>query len=147
MTGSGVPEDEMPLISRVIDLPYTSTVCREAFGIDHPANVSTINQYGGYDISYPRLAIVDGEADPWKLATPHAIGYGAKNRSSSLDEPFVLMGGNAVHHWDENGVFPNQTTADLPPAPVAQTQKQEIEFVKKWMDDWKVYCSIVGGCT
>lgn len=146
-TGSGVPKDQLPLISRLIDLPYTSTICRDAFDIFTPSNVSVINQYGGYNISYPRLAIIDGEADPWRLATPHAFGYGAKNRTSTVDEPFILIGGNAVHHWDENGLFPNQTTSTLPPKPVADTQRQEVTFVKKWLKDWEAYCGVVGGCT
>jgi hypothetical protein len=42
-----------------------------------------------------------------------------------------------VHHWDENGLFPNETTPDLPPRAVAQTQKAEVEFVKAWVKEWK----------
>lgn len=39
-TGSGVPQDQMSLISRTIDLNYTTAVCREAFGIYTPPNVT-----------------------------------------------------------------------------------------------------------
>lgn len=69
-------------------------ICNEAFGIYGPPNTTTVNkvrslrsppnrevqstnisyQYGGYDISYPRLAFIDGEWDPWRPATPHAFG-------------------------------------------------------------------------
>ncbi|EMC93440.1 hypothetical protein BAUCODRAFT_125296 [Baudoinia panamericana UAMH 10762] len=135
-TGSGVPANELPMVSRTIDLEYESIVCREAFGIHNPPNTNAINKYGGYNISYPRLAIVDGEWDPWRPATPHAFGYGAVDRPSTASQPFMLIAG-AVHHWDENGVFPNQTTSTLPPLPVADTQRMELIFVKEWMHEWK----------
>ncbi len=73
-TGSGVPKDQMPLISRTIDIEYTSAVCRFGFDIHHKADVEEVNQYGGYDIKHSRLAFVDGQWDPWRPATPHAYG-------------------------------------------------------------------------
>ena len=42
-----------------------------------------------------------------------------------------------MHHWDENGLFPNETTAELPPEPVKDAQSQEVKFVKAWMREWK----------
>jgi len=126
-TGSGVPKNQLPLISRLIDLPYEEIICREAFNITTPPNTQIINKYGGYDIAYDRLAFIDGEVDPWRRATPHAPE--AKPRTSTMERPFILISG-AVHHWDENGLFPNETTANLPPAPVAQTQREEVTFVK-----------------
>ena len=72
-TGSGVPANQLPLISRTIDLNYTSAVCREAFHIHHKSRVEEANQYGGYDIRHDRLAIIDGQWDPWRPATPHAF--------------------------------------------------------------------------
>ncbi|KAK2758819.1 hypothetical protein FQN54_003511 [Arachnomyces sp. PD_36] len=132
-TGSGVPEDQLPLISRALDIEYLSTICREAFGIDEPADVEIINKHGGFNISYPRLAIIDGEADPWKEATPHASA--ARPRESTTSEPFILIPG-AVHHWDENGLFPNETTPELPPPEVRETQEDIIEFVKEWLKEW-----------
>lgn len=144
-TGSGVPKNELPLISRTIDLEYSTLVCRYGFNITTPPDVDRINKYGGYDISYPRLAFLDGEWDPWRPATPHAYNYGvgdkdpafsAKKRKSTTSEPFIMID-DAVHHWDENGLFPNETTAKLPPQPVIDAQKQEIKFVKAWMREWK----------
>ena len=72
--GSSWPEGELGVISRTIDLDYASFICRAAFGIEEPSNVELINQYGGYDIAAERLAIIDGEFDPWRPATPHAYG-------------------------------------------------------------------------
>lgn len=146
-TGSGVPDDQLPLISRLIDIPYLSLVCEISFNITTPPNVNIINDYGGFNISYPRLAFIDGEQDPWRPATPHASPYNstAYNRTSSDSEPFILIQG-AVHHWDENGLFPNETvtsygnTSDsLPPIPVKKTQKEEIRFVLEWMEEWENY--------
>ncbi|EHL01974.1 putative serine protease K12H4.7 [Glarea lozoyensis 74030] len=114
-TGSGVPADQLPLISRMVDLEFSTIVCREAFNISQPANVTAINKYGGFNISYPRFAIVDGEQDPWRPACPSASPFNstAVNRTSTVSEPFMLIEGG-VHHWDENGLFPNQTV-DVPP--------------------------------
>ena len=145
-TGSGVPADQLPLISRTLDLPYESLICNLAFNITTPPNLDRVNKYGGYNISYPRLAIIDGQTDPWRPATPHAFEYGAENRTSTASEPFILIEG-AVHHWDENGLFPNQTTAALPPQPVRETQEFETQFVLEWMEEWAEHCLIYGGCS
>ncbi|KAJ9138467.1 Peptidase S28 [Pleurostoma richardsiae] len=135
-TGSGVPADILPLISRLIDLNFTSVVCREAFNITQPSAIGRINKWGGFGISYPRLAIVDGERDPWRQACPHAIGQ--PDRPSTASEPYILIAGG-VHHWDENGLFPNETTPELPPLPVADTQKTEAMFVQEWMLEWQLH--------
>ncbi|EAQ89394.1 hypothetical protein CHGG_06013 [Chaetomium globosum CBS 148.51] len=133
-TGSGVPADQLPLISRLIDLPFTSIICREAFNITSPPQIERINKHGGVHISYPRLAHVDGERDPWRYASPHRIGLA--ERESTVSEPFILIE-NGVHHWDENGLFPNETRPGLPPKPVADAQEQEVRFVKAWLREWK----------
>ncbi|KAL8993435.1 MAG: hypothetical protein Q9169_006352 [Polycauliona sp. 2 TL-2023] len=134
-TGSGVPYDRLPLVSRLLTLEYNSLICRYAFNITAPPDTDAINKYGGFDIAYPRLAIVDGEQDPWRGASPHSVlAPNGGNRTSTVEEPFLLIEG-AVHHWDENGLFPNETTLSLPPAPVQEVQAQEVEFVKAWMEE------------
>ncbi|KAI4864580.1 peptidase S28 [Hypoxylon rubiginosum] len=132
-TGSGVPEDQLPLISRTIDVDYSALICREAFNLTKPADVEYINRVGGFNISYPRLAFIDGEWDPWRAAGVHALEV--PERTNTPSEPYLLID-RAVHHWDENGVFPNETTADFPPAPVADTQKKMAEFVQGWMQEF-----------
>lgn len=92
-TGSGVPKNQLPLISRTIDLPYEELICVDAFNITTKPDTSIPNAYGGYNISYPRLAFIDGQEDPWRPATPHAFGYGAKQRVSTVSEPFILIEG------------------------------------------------------
>ncbi|KAH8664498.1 peptidase S28 [Xylariales sp. PMI_506] len=133
-TGSGVPADQLPLISRTITIPYLAKVCVESFNITEPANVTAINKYGGWELSYPRLAQIDGEWDPWRDATPHAIGLPTRN--TTTEEPYHLIA-QAVHHWDENGLYPNETTPSLPPAPVKSTQEYEAQFVQQWLTEWK----------
>jgi len=34
---------------------------------------------------------------------------------------------------DENGVFHNESTKDLPPEPVKDAQEQIVKFVKSWL--------------
>jgi hypothetical protein len=133
-TGSGYPPDILPIISRTIDIPYNTRVCVDAFNITTPADVDAINKYGGFNLSYPRLAFIDGEWDPWRAATPHAIGL--PERPNTIDEPFWLIP-QAVHHWDENGLFPNETTAELPPASIKEIQSYEVQFVTEWLKEWK----------
>lgn len=140
-TGASVPATQLPLISRTITLDYESLICRDAFNITTPPDTATINAYGGYNISYPRLAFIDGEQDPWRGATPHAPG--ARDRVSTTDEPFILIKG-AVHHWDENGLFANETTGALPPGPVRETQMDEAVFVRAWMEEWRARTGVAG---
>lgn len=34
---------------------------------------------------------------------------------------------------DENGLYPNETTAELPPQRIKEVQAEEARFVKEWM--------------
>ena len=128
-----MPSDQLPLISRAIDLEYSSIVCRDAFNLKEPAKVENVNKYGAFNISHSRLAFVDGEWDPWRAAGVHA--FNAPERKSTTSEPYILID-RAVHHWDENGLFPNETTPDLPPPPVAEAKREIVEFVRKWVEEW-----------
>ncbi|KAF7889016.1 hypothetical protein EAF00_009316 [Botryotinia globosa] len=139
--GASVPANQLPLLSRTIDLPYLSIICAESFNITTPPAVENINKYGGFNLTYPRLAYIDGEQDVWRPATPHASPFNttAHNRTSTIEQPFILIEG-AVHHWDENGLLANETTKSLPPKTIKKVQSQEITFVKKWMEEWKRDC-------
>ena len=94
-TGSGVPANQLPLLSRTQNLEYESIICVDAFNITTPPNTDAINKYGGYNISYPRLAFIDGEEDPWRPACVHANPFNttAQNRTSTTDQPFILIQG------------------------------------------------------
>ncbi|KAH8588914.1 putative serine protease K12H4.7 [Bisporella sp. PMI_857] len=142
-TGSGVPVDILPLVSRLSTLEWNSIVCVEAFNISTPPDVEIINKHGGFNLAYPRLAMIDGDRDPWRPATAHASPFNetAINRTNTASEPYILIEG-AVHHWDENGLFPNQTVDYppnlLPPPPVRAAQAQILTFVQEWMREWKL---------
>ncbi|KAL8927037.1 MAG: hypothetical protein Q9208_002582 [Pyrenodesmia sp. 3 TL-2023] len=136
LTGSSVPPAAgLPLVSRLLTLEYNSLICKLAFNITSPPNTAAINdKYGGFDIAYDRLAIVDGEQDPWRGASPHA---GGRERRSTTERPFLLIEG-AVHHWDENGVFGNETREGaVPPRAVREVQKEEVRFVRAWVEEWR----------
>ncbi len=129
-----MPEGELGVVSRTIDTAYSSEICRDAFGLTGEADVGGINKHGGFGISYPRLAIVDGEWDPWRAATPHALGQ--PGRQSTLSEPFVLID-KAVHHWDENGVLPADEAPGFPPQAVKDAQAALAQAVLAWLDEYK----------
>jgi hypothetical protein len=129
------PADIKPLISRSIDLEYGTYFCRAAFNITSPPNTTEVNKYGNYDIAYPRLAIIGGNADPWRPATP--LADEAKERNSTTEEPFLEIA-HAVHHWEENGVFENQTGPNFPPNQVVYAQQFIKNFVIDWLKEWDV---------
>lgn len=127
-TGS-TPADIKPLISRTLDLEYYTYFCRSGFGINTPPAVENVNKYGSFDIEAPRLAIIGGNADPWKMASP--LRDGPQVRNSTTEKPWLEIA-HGVHHWEENGIFENQTTPTLPPAQVVYAQ----QFLKNFVIDW-----------
>jgi len=141
LTGSGVPADKLPLISRLLTLEYRSLFCKYLFNITTPPDTEAINKYGGFNISYPRLAIIGGEQDPWRPATPLAeLDVPDRlNTTSTADQPVILVE-DAVHCWDATGSFPNKTTWTLPPQPVRDAQAEIVQFVQEWMAEWKRHC-------
>lgn len=133
-TGSGISSDVLPIVSRTLDLDWSMKFCRLSYNLTGYPNLDEIDQYGGFNISMDRLAFIDGQADPWLYATPHAPA--APPRKDSVNRPYVLID-KGVHHWDENGLFPDETTSKLPPEPVRITQEYEIEFVKAWLGEYE----------
>ncbi|KAI4159125.1 MAG: hypothetical protein L6R39_000424, partial [Caloplaca ligustica] len=59
------------LISRVLQVDYTQQWCTWAFppgtynSIPPTPDLSSYNRYGGFNISAPRLALIDGDIDVW----------------------------------------------------------------------------------
>jgi hypothetical protein len=119
-------------------------------------NVTVVNALGDFAISYPRLALIDGEIDPWRPCTPHSR-Y-AQPRNDTISEPFKLipselhieksilillldcfpmkltkvsLGG--VHHHDQNGL----RNPDREPLHIQAIHQEEVEFVKTWLKEWK----------
>ncbi|KAL1859640.1 hypothetical protein Daus18300_009505 [Diaporthe australafricana] len=146
VTGSGFDSSlGKPLISRILDVAYENSYCEAEFNITSPPNITAINKWGGFDISYPRLALINGLADPWREATPAADAAGP--RESTVSEPWIVIDNppedvwdgvrGAGHHWEANGVFPNETKPQQPPKAIAETQADIVEFVGAWIEEWK----------
>ena len=97
--GDTIPSNIKPIVSRHMTLEYLTLPCRLGFNITKPPKVQEINQYGGFNLTYPRLAHVGGEADPWRPATPLATLNvpTVLNHTSTVDEPVILIQGG-VHH-------------------------------------------------
>jgi len=132
----------LPIISKRQTLARNSEICELAFNITSPPNVTAINQWGGFNISYSRLAFIDGEQDPWRGATPHAGPFAydgpVKKRKNSVDEPWYLIDG-AVHHWDENGLSKEERKGGKKVyGPVKEVQREEVKFVLGWMREWRI---------
>ena len=132
MTGEGVPSDRLPLVSRALTYEYATINCRRFFNITTRPDIDSINKLGGFNFSYPRLALIDGAQDPWRAATPHAIGL--PDRKSTTTEPFMLIDW-AVHHWDENAL--KDEVEGLPPKQVVKAQQKEVEFLKVWLTEFE----------
>lgn len=122
------------MISRAITLEYASIHCEKLFNITTPPNVQSINKLGGFNFSYPRVAILNGAQDPWRAATGHASGL--PDRKSTTSEPFLLINWG-VHHWDEYGLPEDVHVPGLPPPQVTQAHQAEVEFVKAWLKEWE----------
>ncbi|KAL4968222.1 putative extracelular serine carboxypeptidase [Aspergillus stella-maris] len=146
MPGSTVPSSIRPLISRLIDLEYTSSFCSSSFGITTPPDVDRINKHGSFNFSYPRVAIIGGAADPWRDATPHATGL--ESRVSTDQEPFILSTMQAehvwdgiegsVHHWDQNGLSEEQIEAGVEvPREIGELWGEISRFVGVWLGEWE----------
>nr|AGJ83950.1 serine carboxypeptidase [Glaciozyma antarctica] len=134
---SFAPEGHPSLVSSLITPGYTGQICRKAFPdgelnrVPAQPNVTEINQWGSLELSYPRLAFIDGSEDPWLYATPHSPNAKNPKRKDTLKRPFKLIPGG-VHHWDENG----RLDGDVPTAILA-VHEDEIHFVQAWMKEWR----------
>jgi len=135
-TGSGQPSNRKPILSRTIDLEFESRVCKYAFNITTPPDVDAINKYGGFNISYPRLAHIAGAADPWTPVTPWKEELRQWEwRKNDTSEPFLLIE-DAVHHWDSNGLLEGEEREGRRvPEAVRRVQEYEVEFVSEWIEE------------
>ncbi|EPQ50969.1 peptidase S28 [Gloeophyllum trabeum ATCC 11539] len=131
------PDRSQPsILSKHITLEYLSMICRQAFPkgehfkVPAMPNVTAVNSLGDFAIAADRLAIIDGEVDPWRPATPHSE-Y-APDRSDTVLQPFKLIP-DAVHHYDEYGL---RDITQEPPE-IMKVHLEMIDFVTEWLKDWK----------
>lgn len=129
-----MPKNIKGLVSRAVTLDYVMSGCQSQFGITTPPNVDSINQHGGTNFSYPRVALTDGKQDPWRAATVHKIGANP-GRQSTTENPYILID-YGTHHWDQYDVPASQYQPGYPPQQIVDVHNQELAFVKAWIDEF-----------
>ncbi|OAA51554.1 extracelular serine carboxypeptidase [Metarhizium rileyi] len=135
--GASTPKDRLAMVSRVLTPEFASYACKTLFGIETRPSVDNINKHGGFNFSYPRVALIDGAEDPWRSAGVHADGLPSRN--STRSEPFLLLDWG-VHHWDENGPAepdPRGSQWSMQPENIKKVQSVEVEIVKSWVKEFE----------
>lgn len=129
------------LLSSLVDLEYTSEMCRlgfpegKHFKVPAHPDIAAVNVLGNFSISYPRLGFLDGQFDPWREASVHSETYAHGGaRRHTLDQPFILIA-NGTHHWDENGLAPGSDVTK--PAHIEAVHQEMIKAVRYWLKQWK----------
>ncbi|KAF9524271.1 serine carboxypeptidase S28-domain-containing protein [Crepidotus variabilis] len=132
------PDQKQPrIISKLLTLDYESKICKQAFPkgdyftVPNLPNITAVNALGDFGIAADRLAIIDGEIDPWRPDTPHSDD--AEDREDTILRPFKLIP-NGVHHYDEYG-WKNLLEE---PHDIRKIHADMIHFVTSWLRDWRV---------
>lgn len=134
------PDEDLPrIVSRLRTVETESRACRKAFPageyftVPVLPNITSLNVLGGVYIASDRLALIDGEADPWRPMTPHSQYFSDTNRSDTVSEPFKLIP-EGVHHWDENGLADHAEE----PLDIQAIHLEEEAFVKAWLEEFEL---------
>ncbi|KAH9938998.1 peptidase S28 [Epithele typhae] len=133
------PDPSVPrIISKLLTIDYGELTCKlayapgEFFTVPPLPDVESVNKLGSYNIAADRLAIIDGQADPWRGDCPHSPDPAAKPRPDTTLRPFKLILNGSVHHWDENGL----ANPSAEPPFIHEIHQEEIAFVKAWLEDF-----------
>lgn len=131
------PDPAYPrIVSKLLTLEYSSKICRQAypagkhFVVPPMPNITAVNALGDFAIAADRLAIIDGEVDPWRPCTPHS-DYAA-DREDTILQPFKIIP-NAVHHYDEYGL----KNISNEPKDIRKIHGEMIVFVMEWLKGFK----------
>ena len=122
------------LLSRVVQVDYTQQWCTWAFGDGVPSNgpnTTHYEQYGGYNISAPRLAFIDGAADVWNELCYHGTNATAAHNNLRYGDNQLLITG-AGHHWDSYGIL----NISAEPDQIRAAHEWEIRQVNNWLQEW-----------
>ncbi|KAF8885674.1 serine carboxypeptidase S28-domain-containing protein [Gymnopilus junonius] len=130
------PDQNMArIVSKLLTLGYESKICKQAFppgkhfSVPSLPNITAVNALGDFWIEADRLAIIDGEVDPWRPDTPHSDD--APDREDTILRPFKLIP-DGVHHYDEFGLA---NLLEEPPE-IRKIHAEMIHFVTVWLKDW-----------
>jgi hypothetical protein len=125
------------LISRALQVNYTQQWCNWAFppgeynSIPSTPDLNRWNKYGGYNVSAPRLAHIDGDQDVWLDICYHSNDAPPRLTPTPEDaelHPQLLITG-AGHHWDSYGIL----NVSAEPQFIRNAHLWEIRTVKKWL--------------
>jgi hypothetical protein len=124
------------LLSRAIDLDYTQQWCTWAFppgplspqAVPSPdgPNLTWYNKYGDFNLSAPRLSLIDGGSDVWR-----DVCYHGHNASTRYGEQQMLITGGG-HHWDSYGILNLTAEPDF----IRAAHQWEVRRVLGYMDEW-----------
>ncbi|KAL1900693.1 hypothetical protein Cpir12675_000827 [Ceratocystis pirilliformis] len=135
-TSTTPSRDVMPVISRILTSRVSRQICYKSFSILKGPDTSQINNFGGLGFKFPRVAIINGEMDPWRAATPHRIGNELNIPQNS--ELYHLIPG-AGHSWDMSSVHQDRVIpGEHPPPAIAEAQGYEIRLAQQWMWEWAI---------
>ncbi|ETI23786.1 hypothetical protein G647_05592 [Cladophialophora carrionii CBS 160.54] len=129
----------LPLVSRTLTPAYFLDRCHRTYNISYDPVLERLNKYGGFNLSYPRLAISTGQLDWFRTVGPLAefLEDGTPNprlkSNGTVSEPQIVIEG-AFHLWDFSGVFKNETIEV--PAAVEDAQNRELQAVQAWLREW-----------
>jgi hypothetical protein len=132
----------LPVASRLLTVDAALQNCKSTYNITSGPNVNSFNKYGGFNLSYPRLALSAGQTDIWRPAGPLAeeISLGVPNpragKNGTMNQPQIVIA-DGGHEWDLYGVFPNETNATVTPQAVKNAHQREIQAVKGWLEEWQ----------
>ena len=122
------------LISRVLQVDYTQQWCTWSFGDGVPStgpNVTAYDEYGGFNISAPRLAFIDGSSDVWNELCYHGTNATAAHNNLRYGENQLLING-AGHHWDSAGILNITAEPDF----IREAHEWELRKVHSWLQEW-----------
>ncbi|KAK5107937.1 hypothetical protein LTR62_000542 [Meristemomyces frigidus] len=125
------------LISRALQVEYTQQWCTWAFppgthnAIPATPDLEKYNIYGGYNVSAPRLAHIDGAQDVWLDICYHSNDAPPRYSTNPEDaylHPQLLISG-AGHHWDSYGIL----DVEAEPQFIRNAHLWELRIVEVWL--------------
>ncbi|WFD01614.1 hypothetical protein MOBT1_000290 [Malassezia obtusa] len=135
VTGSPPKPSGPKVVSSRIDEHWMSVTCRHGFTpgqhwtIPARPNVTAVNRIGNMGLHTARLAIIDGQYDPWRPMTQHSDEYAYGGlRDDTMERPFKLIP-HCWHHCDSDGL------ADMAQEPqrIQDIHRSQIAFVRHWL--------------
>ena len=136
------PDGKPTLLSRVVQADYTQQWCAWAFPpgqynsvSGNGPNLTHYNQYGGFNLTAERLALIDGDQDVWldvcyhSHLAPDRYPVVRADEKGAIDE-YLIAG--AGHHWDSAGILDVEAETQF----IREAHLWEIRTVARWLNDF-----------